>query len=66
VFIAAENVFDLACADIRVEQPNGELTVQRPVRSPQPRRRFVLSTKHRNSLSRHACDSIQAIGFDGV
>jgi len=66
VFNPPKDVFDLACADIRIEQPNRELAVQRSVWSLQPRRRLLFSAKHRNGLTGHMCDSIQAIGFVGI
>ena len=66
VFKSPEDVFDLACADIRIEQPNRELAVQRSIWSLQPRRRLLFGAKHRNGLTGHTCDSIQAIGFVGV
>jgi hypothetical protein len=63
VFNSPEDVFDLACADIRIEQPNRKLTVQRSIWSLQPGRRFVFRAKYRNSLTGYTRDSIQAIGF---
>jgi hypothetical protein len=63
VFNPAEDVFDLASADIGIEQPNRGLTVQGSVRSLQPRRRLLFGAQDRHGLARHTRESIQAIGF---
>jgi hypothetical protein len=63
VFNSPEDVFDLPCADIGIEQPNREFTIQRSIWSLQPRRRLLFSAKHGDGLTGHTRNSIQAVGF---
>ena len=63
MFKPPESVFNLACADVRVEKMNGSLAAESSVRSAQPGRRVVFGPENIERVRGYASHTVQAIRF---